>query len=112
MKYSKEILDERIVKISLEGDMDHSGTEDVAVELLTIGSSDQNLILEFSGVGFITSMGIRTLLTTAKSLKRHGGTMVILNPLPRVLGILEQTGTTDLIPVCDSLEIALGLCGA
>lgn len=59
---------------------------------------------------FLSSIGIRLLILTAKSIARRSGRMLLLNPVPDVQGILEITGIQGMIPIhsyFDSAETVL-----
>src|ERR1700760_1599141 len=50
--------------------------------LLTKGITD--LAIEFSGVSYVTSAILRSLLSMAKRVRARGGTLCILNPSPEI----------------------------
>jgi anti-anti-sigma factor len=64
------------------------------------------MIVDLSGVDFLASIGVRLLMLTAKSLASRGGKMVLLNPTPDVMAVLEVTGIPAIIPVYSNLESA------
>jgi len=45
-------------------------------------------------------------MLTAKSIASRGGKMVIINPIPEVLGALEISEIPAIIPIYSSLESA------
>jgi anti-anti-sigma factor len=55
---------------------------------------------------FLSSIGIRLLLSNAKSLKQYGGRMAIAGPQPLVREVLEIVGIATVIPVHADLESA------
>jgi anti-anti-sigma factor len=55
--------------------------------------------LDISEVTFLSSLGLRMLLTVAKALDRHGAKTVLLSPQPAVREILSLSGFDQLIPV-------------
>ena len=63
-------------------------------------------MVDMSAVSFLASIGIRTLLMTAKAVSGRGGKMVILNPDDNVTNVLQMAGIDTLIPICRSLEEA------
>ena len=55
-----------------------------------IGDSDRTVILDFAGVDFIGSAGLRVVLSTATCLEKRGGELVlsgVSDPIRRVLRI-------------------------
>lgn len=64
------------------------------------------VIVDLSQVDFLSSIGIRLLMLTAKSVTSRGGKMVLLNPIPEVLHVLEITGIPAVVPIYSHLESA------
>ncbi|HUN65220.1 MAG TPA: STAS domain-containing protein [Bacteroidota bacterium] len=107
MNLTTEMLDGGIEKISLFGRMDIDGTQEIETRLAAAASSDgAKIMLDLSGVDFMASIGIGILVSTAKSLRRRGGIMVLLNPQPVVLLVLERTQMHTLMPVCADFDEA------
>jgi anti-anti-sigma factor len=59
-----------------------------------------------SGVDYMASIGIRLLVTNAKSLRTRNGKMVLLSPTTDVFNVLEMTDIPAIIPVYSNLESA------
>jgi len=64
------------------------------------------MLVDLSGVEFITSIGIRLLSANAKALSVKNGKMVLLSPIENVMDVLETTGIPDFIPIYSSMESA------
>ncbi len=60
---------------------------------------DNKLILDFSGVDFMASSGIRTLLVTSKRVKTADGLLILRNVNPVVMNVLEITGLKDFLDI-------------
>jgi len=67
-----------------------------------------NLILEMDGVSFLSSAGIRTIITTQRTAKAHNGALVIAQPSENVREVLNLAGLETVLPVFNSTEDALG----
>jgi anti-sigma B factor antagonist len=89
-------------RVALQGRLDIAGAEAVALPLATLAGAKQGLIVDMSGVSFIASIGIRHLVTAAKSLSRRGGRLVLLSPTALVTEVLTTSGLTDLLPIVQS----------
>jgi anti-anti-sigma factor len=73
----------------LEGELDLATAEDLGA-VLGKARSDGPLVLDFSGVSFMDSSGLRALLEAVRS--RDGdGPLVILNPTPPVQRVFDIT---------------------
>ena len=55
--------------------------------------------LDFSGVDYISSAGLRVLLSGEKSSKASGKTMALKNVSPEVMKIFEITGITETLSI-------------
>lgn len=58
-----------------------------------------NTLVDLSEVSFIASLGIRMLLTVARSLGRARAQFVLFGATPAVMEILETTAISQIIPV-------------
>lgn len=106
MKIEAESLDGGIQKIALAGRMDVQGAQEIDLKFAAFTANKTAVIVEMSGVTFLASIGIRTLLISAKAVSSRGGKMVLLNPDSNVTNILEMAGIDMLIPIYRSLEEA------
>ena len=105
IQYSKQDNDIRMIKLS--GNLDTIGTDEIETKFTGYCSGDNvRVIVDFSKVNFLASIGIRLLLSTAKSVAKCGGKMVIMNPSLDVQHILEVTGIPAIIPIYSYLESA------
>jgi anti-anti-sigma factor len=87
-----------LVKVVLAGRLDIAGSAAIDVKLNALTSNHKGMIIDMSGVDFLASLGIRTLLTCAKVLQRRGGGLALLTPQPAVQEVLEVSGVLDLMP--------------
>ena len=113
MELTTEQRADGIQQIVLSGRMDGAGTEQVAARFTeTIAARPQRVVVDMTRVAFLSSIGIRLLLSNAKALKQHAGRMVIAGPQPLVKEVLEIVGIALLIPVHADLESACSALGA
>lgn len=95
------------MKINLSGRMDFAGSEEIHEKFAVLTAPPGNaVIVDLSKVGFLTSVGIRTLVLIAKALKSRGGRMVLLNPDASVTKVLAISGVDRIIGVFRDLETA------
>ena len=66
------------------------------------------LVLEMDGTDFLSSAGVRTLISAQKSLKPKGGKVAIAQPSQRVTEVLDLAGLRPLFPIYDTTEAAVG----
>ena len=59
----------------------------------------QTTIVDLREVTFLASLGIRMLVSSARTLVKSGAKLVLLGPQPAVRLALEGTGLTALLPI-------------
>lgn len=107
MRIQGEQLDGDVYKISLEGRMDIMGAQEIDLKFTGMTAAPRkSIIVDISGVDFLASIGIRTLLVNAKAVNNRGGRLVILNPDANIEKILLTAGIDVLIPIFKDLELA------
>lgn len=100
-------LEHGIRRITLNGQLDIDGTNQIETQLAELcAGENQRILLDLSGVSFLASIGIRLLTLTAKSIVSRNGKIVLLHPTPDVQHVLDVTGIPVMIPVYDSFESA------
>lgn len=108
MEISSEQLDGDIYKINLTGRMDIPGNAEIDIKFSGMTAAPRKFfILDLSGVDFIASIGIRTILMSAKAIQNRGGKIVLLNPDSHVEKILSVAGVGTILDIVDSFESAL-----
>jgi len=110
MKLEFSTLNNDIRLIKLIGKLDIIGKGEIET-LFTAHCSgrDVHVIVDFSGVDFLASIGIQLLFVNAKSLTSRGGKMVFLNPRPRVNEVMELAGIPIVIPIFFDLVDAVAV---
>jgi anti-anti-sigma factor len=88
-----------ITKITLSGRLDIEGALKVDGEFNQLAEEHKNVVVDLSGVTFIASLGIRTLITGAKAAGSSGGKMVLLDPQPNVERVLRTSRVDTVIPI-------------
>lgn len=99
--------------ICLAGRMDISGTDEIARELAELTrSAAGGVIVDLSEVTFLASIGIRALITSAKTVQQRGSKLVLrVANNAEVARALDTTGIPALIPTFSSLEDASSAAG-
>lgn len=68
----------------------------------------RNLILNLENVDFIDSSGLGAILGRYKRISQAGGKVYLINPKPQVLRILSLSGFTNIMPVFQTEDQAIG----
>ena len=85
--------------VTMVGRLDIAGADAVALPLATLAGSKNGLTIDMASVTFIASIGLRHLVSAAKSVRRRGGRLVLLNPTPAVTEVITTSGLAELLPI-------------
>ncbi len=98
----------RLRRVSLSGRLDMLGVDEIALKLTSLTAIKPiPVIVDLRDVSFLASIGIRSIISSARALDQKGGRMVLLvggNDL--VKATLESTGIDEVIPLFDDAEQA------
>ena len=72
----------------------------------------RHTLVDLTEATFIASLGIRMLLTVARSLNRAGARLMLFGAGPEIMEILETTAIPDIIPVFATEAEAVAALGA
>ena len=94
--------------LSINGRVDTSTAPELEQAINTeIGHGNRKILLDFSGVSYISSGGLRVLLATAKNLKNPGDKFGICSLQPEVLKVFKLAGFTSIFSIYASEGEAL-----
>ena len=83
---------------SLEGRLDTVTAPDLEKELkATLGGLDE-LVLDFEKLEYISSAGLRVLLSAQKTMSKQGG-MTLINVNDTIMEIFDVTGFSDILTI-------------
>lgn len=100
MKLEYTELKDGIRLIKLEGRLDLNGTYSIEVQFVNrCAGEGVRVLVDLSGVSYVSSVGIPMLVNTAKSVVSRGGRMAFLNPQENVVKVLELVGVPLVIPI-------------
>jgi len=112
MEMRFETLPSGAVLIALNGRMDIQGAAAVDVRFAAVSAANKAVVVDMAGVSFMASMGLRTLILGAKSMRSKAGRMVLWRPQPMVEEVLVTSGTHTLMPISHDLAEAQALAAA
>ena len=107
MKLEQSELPGGILKVELTGSLDIAGAGEVDMPLSLIGGQKKLVMVDLSGVDFMASIGIRTLVKTARALSARGGKLVVFGANEACRKVFAATGVEDIVPVLDDEAEAL-----
>jgi anti-sigma B factor antagonist len=96
-----EDVNDNLRIIRLAGRLDIQGVNAVDVKFAFLAASARHRILvDLTGLDFIASIGIRSLISNAKAQQQRGGRLVLLvSDSGPVTKVLETMGINALIPM-------------
>jgi len=93
--------------VDLDGRFDILGAQQVDSRFMNLAESAKALIVDASKVTFIASLGVRTLMVSAKTLMRRGAYMAVCGPSEGVEAVLRSTGFDELVGLHPDVEDAI-----
>jgi anti-sigma B factor antagonist len=84
--------------VALAGRLDTTTAPQLEAELKTALTSVNSLVMNFAELEYISSAGLRVLLSAQKVMNKQGK-MVIRNANETILEVFEVTGFTDILTV-------------
>lgn len=93
-----KIKDGKTLVIELEGRLDTVSAPQLEAELKSDLSGTEILIFDFSGLEYLSSAGLRVLLSAQKVMNRQGE-MKIKNVNSVIMDIFEITGFTEILTI-------------
>ena len=89
--------DNECLTVRVEGRLDTNSSPELEAELKLDGVKE--VAFDFSSLEYISSAGLRVLMTVHKSMSAAGGGMKILHPNAMVRGVFEITGLDSVFVV-------------
>jgi anti-sigma B factor antagonist len=98
----------KVMVAELSGEIDTLDSEGMGEALSAItAAKPQGVVLDFSGVTYIASMGLSLLLKLAQDVRKAGGKLVIAAVSPPVKTVLDTVHLGAAIPIESTVEAAL-----
>ena len=99
---------EKGLVVSVKGRIDGVTTPDFEKNISElIDQGETTMIIDFGELVYITSAGLRSILTIAKKLKQKNGTLMVAALRDVVKNVFEISGFTAIISTAESVESAL-----
>ena len=85
-------------EVILTGRCDGEGANQLEVSLLqTIASGAKTITVDMSGVTFLCSAGLRTLLQYWRQMHNKGGSLQVEDPSPEAMTVLGTSGFKNML---------------
>jgi anti-anti-sigma factor len=99
--------------IRLKGRLDLDGAAAIEMKLTSLIVTQQMfVVVDLSAVDFLASMGLATLVRSARAVRLRKGNMVLFNPIPSVRQVIASTRIDQVLPVYMDLDEARRVAAA
>jgi len=110
--YTLQTLD-GIKQLHLQGRLDSATSMALEKTINTLFESNQErALIDFSGLSYISSAGLRLILVAAKRARQCGGKLILCNLAPTVREVFEISGFLKIMETADSQAAAIALLQA
>ena len=87
------------LNVSVSGRMDTTTAPQLEAVLKEKMENAEELVLDFSGLEYISSAGLRVLLSAQKRMNAQGGTMRVTGANEIIKEIFDVTGFSDILTI-------------
>jgi anti-anti-sigma factor len=107
------VISNNQVKVTFNGRLDAPAVDRLETRFVaTIVPASRRAMVDLSQVDFIGSLGVRMLISAARSAARNGGRLILFAPTEAVREVFEHVSLADIIPVVDTEADALAALNA
>ncbi len=98
---------EQVQIVRLVGDIDGATAPEAQAAILPLASPGCKILLDMSGVTYMSSAGLRLLLVVYRSIKGQGGEVILAGLTDDLKDTMEMTGFLDFFQFRDTLAAGL-----
>ncbi len=100
---------EQVTLVEVNGRVDSSNADELGGTLMDLIEQGQHwLVVDLSSVDYMSSAGLRELVSPLKRVRHEKGDIRLVQPSPRVSEVLEMTGLDTIFQIYSSQSEALG----
>jgi anti-anti-sigma factor len=99
MEMQVQELDGGITNIVLRGRLDTVSVGGIEAQFKSVAETKRAVVVDLSETDYLSSLGVRLLLSCARALHNKGGKLVLLSPKENVRAVLGIVGVEKFIPV-------------
>ena len=94
--------DNKVIAL-LSGEIDHHNAKSLRqdIDFSLRENQPEELIMDFSEVGFMDSSGIGLVMRRYKLMQEIGGNLVVRNPPPHIKKVMRLAGIDRLASICN-----------
>jgi anti-sigma B factor antagonist len=107
MQMTRQELEGDVLKVTLAGSFDIAGAGEIDMPFAVISGSRRKVVVDFTGVDFLASIGVRVLVKAARAIGNKGGKMALYGANEAARKVLASTGADTIISVTDDEAAAV-----
>lgn len=108
MRIKKKLTD-RYVVICLVGEMEAYDAENLEKEMPEVLRADRDVVIDFDGLSYISSSGLRALLNFKNELAQRQKTLILAGLKDKVLEVFRISKLIQIFQICEDKDKALEL---
>ena len=85
--------------IALEGKLSVATSPDLESAITSLPETITTFVIDLAKLDYISSAGLRVLVSTEKLASRRGGSMKLLHPNEEVSEVFDMTGLADVFTI-------------
>lgn len=93
--------------VTMVGEVDGGTAPEAQEQILALVEPDSKVILDMSGVTYMSSAGLRMLLLAYRAIGGEGGRIALVGLSTDLRDTMSMTGFLDYFECCDTLEAGL-----
>ncbi len=94
------------VALEINGRLDTTNYRQAEKKINEVIDKNDNLLVDMTGIAYISSSGLRVMLAALKRLKSQNRKMVLCGLQSEILNVFSTTGFTNFFKIVDTLEKA------
>ena len=96
-----------VIVISLDGRLDTATSADFDFALESHAEKPSKLLVDLTGIQYVSSAGLRVFLMLAKKLQKSGGRLVLCNMSSSVREVFDIAGFSKILQIEDDRDAGL-----
>ncbi|MBO5153043.1 MAG: STAS domain-containing protein [Eubacterium sp.] len=88
-----------VIQIAIDGRVDTTTSPQLQNAILQAFQKGSKLVLDFSGVEYVSSAGLRALLIGQKTANSKGGSMTLVHVADAVLQVFKMSGFSGILHI-------------
>ena len=100
--------DGEVALVLLDPRFDPLTSKEIEAKLTAlVDAGSKKILCDFSGTEYISSAGLRVMLSVVKKLQKDGGKMVLSCMQPFVSSVFKMAGFNQIFEICETREQAM-----